>query len=294
MSVTILQGDCREALETLPAASVQTCVTSPPYFSLRTYGGLVGAIGMESTVVTYISNLVAVFRAVRRALRPDGTLWVNLGDVYNSYPGNRDTKSDYRRNGPKHLAPYPKGYGLLDKTSKQKDLIGLPWQLAFALRDDGWYLRRDIIWHKTGNIPEAVEDRPTSAHEYLFLLSPRPRYYYDQQAVSTPARVRRPHEDEWANLRSVWEIPPGRPQGAGVDHSAVMHERVALTCILASTRPGDVVLDPFAGSGTTLAVALTHGRSAIGIEISPAYCVTIEQRLAGVQVTLPWESEGVS
>ncbi len=289
MSVQVLQGDCREQLTMLPAGSVQTCVMSPPYFSLRSYGDIPGSIGLEPTVAAYITSLVAVCRLVRRALQADGTLWVNLGDVYNSYPGNRDTKSDYRRNGPKHLAPYPKGYGLLDKTTKHKDLIGLPWQLAFALRADGWYLRRDIVWHKVGNIPESVADRPTSAHEYLFLLSPRPRYYYDRQAVSTPARRRRPHEDEWANLRSVWEIPPGRPQNAQDAHSAVMHERVALTCILASTRPGDTVLDPFAGSGTTLAVAHAHGRSAIGIDTNPDYCTQIHERLDGVQVTLPWE-----
>lgn len=184
--VTIMTGDCREVLKTLPDASVNCCVTSPPYWGLRDYG-VVGQIGLERTIDEYLAKMVEVFREVRRVLRSDGTCWLNLGDSYNAYNGNRCTESSYAGDRVVMEPEFPSGHGLQARALKQKDLIGIPWRVAFALQADGWYLRMDIIWHKPNPMPESVTDRPTKAHEYIFLLSKSVRYYYDAAAIKEPA-----------------------------------------------------------------------------------------------------------
>jgi len=290
----ILVGDCRETLKQLPDQSVQTCVTSPPYFGLRDYGHD-GQIGLEQTPQDFVDQLVSVFREVKRVLRDDGTLWLNLGD---SYCGTGD-KGDYK--DPK----YAEGRNAQSKSItkklngfKSKDLIGIPWMVAFALRADGWYLRQDIIWHKPNPMPESVEDRCTKSHEYIFLMSKYPKYYYDNEAIKEPCK------DDWgtrdrtngkyhnegsglhphagleksytkANKRSVWSVNTQSFRGA---HFATFPEELIQPCILAGSRSSDVVLDPFGGSGTTGKVALEYGRKAILCELNPEYVEIIKQR----------------
>jgi len=179
-------GDALTILKTLPNQSVNCCVTSPPYWGLRDYG-VDGQIGLERTPEEYVSQLVAVFAEVRRVLRDDGTLWLNLGDSYNAYNGNRGDSKGVQKNAHEIMPDPPGGYGLSCKTLKPKDLVGIPWRLAFALQADGWYLRQDIIWHKPNPMPESVTDRCTKAHEYIFMLAKRPRYYYDAEAIKEPA-----------------------------------------------------------------------------------------------------------
>lgn len=321
-TATILQGDALEILRTLPAQSVHTCVTSPPYWALRDYG-VAGQIGLEPTVPEFVARMVAVFREVHRVLRDDGTCWVNLGDTYNG-------------------------------TTKQ--LVGIPWRIAFALQDDGWYLRQDIIWHKPNPMPESVRDRCTKAHEYIFLLSKRPKYYFDAEAMKEPVsgnahargkgvnpkawdnkpigwargdephtaaalnviehrkvngpnsrmvRNRTPRDNmpkpsshnvrpkqnesfsaavsglvEFRNKRSVWSVGSSPYKGA---HFATFPPTLIRPCVLAGCPRWGVVLDPFAGSGTTGAVAMEHGRNAVLIELNPAYVPLIEERLAKVK-----------
>jgi DNA modification methylase len=278
MTYRLLHGDCREVLRTLPAASVHCVVTSPPYFGLRDYG-VSGQIGLEETPDAYVAQLVDVFREARRVLQPDGTLWLNLGD---SYAGSW-------------------GAGL-----KSKDLIGIPWRVAFALQADGWYLRQDIIWHKPNPMPESVTDRCTKAHEYVFMLSRSERYYFDADAMQEPAtnagkRVTlgaksfakgqaagagvapsgnglADHYDVPAtrNKRSVWTVPTRPYKGA---HFATFPPDLIVPCVRAGCPLGGTVLDPFNGSGTTGAVALTHGRNYIGCELNPEYIALSEQRI---------------
>lgn len=289
MSVRILHGDCRAVLPTLPDASVQCCVTSPPYYGLRDYG-VAGQIGLEPTPDKYVAEMVAVFREVRRVLRDDGVLFLNIGDSYaraggegghgpNAQVGN--TRSLEQR---RMLVP-PAGY-------KPKDLLGIPWLLAFALRADGWFLRSDIIWHKPNPMPESVRDRPTSAHEHVFLLSRRGSYYYDAEAIAEPSeypegsRVDVPQGGfngkgsdlrgqaafrairNTRNARNVWTIATQPFSGA---HFATMPPDLAERCIKAGTKPGDTVLDPFGGAGTTGLVADRLNRSAVLIELNPEY-----------------------
>lgn len=272
----------------------QTCVTSPPYFGLRDYGHA-GQIGLEQTPDEYIAAMVEVFRCVRDVLADDGTLWLNIGDSYQTTSG-----------GGQQVAQTNTGAGLATKraTSKQtglkgKDLIGIPWMLAFALRADGWFLRQDIIWHKPNPMPESVRDRCTKAHEYVFLLSKSERYFYDAQAVVEPADPAN-HRDsrgirrtapgstdhtgfkngrhyETRNKRSVWTVATRPYKGA---HFATFPPALIEPCILAGSRPGDIVLDPFMGSGTTAAVALQHGRQYLGCELNPAYQPLQEARIA--------------
>ncbi len=270
MSERILCGNAWEVLQTLDTESVHTCVTSPPYYNLRDYG-VSGQIGMEQTPEEYISRLVEVFREVRRVLRRDGTLWINIGD---SYQG--------------------------------KSLIGIPWMLAFALRTDGWYLRQDIIWHKTRCIPESVRDRCTRSHEYIFLLSRSGRYYFDGAAIrepvaeSTVARMKQDIEHQTGsfrqpgktngplkpggdgktrNKRSVWSLCTAYFQDA---HFAVFPEKLVEPCVLAGCPEGGTVLDPFAGSGTAGVVAKRLGRDFIGVEINPGYCQMAAKRIASI------------
>lgn len=277
--------------------SVQMCVTSPPYFGLRDYGHP-GQIGLEQTPEQYIAAMVEVFRCVRDVLRDDGTLWLNIGDSYNAHPGQRKTtdKAGEKQQSVRgaQAAPSRSVVGC-----KPKDLIGTPWMLAFALRADGWFLRQDIIWHKPNPMPESVRDRCTKAHEYVFLLSKSERYFFDSEAMREEAvkgaagssfntgktathqlgrssdaeRV----EDGKRNRRSVWTVATRPYKGA---HFATFPPALIEPCILAGSRPCDIVLDPFMGSGTTAQVALQHGRRALGCELNPAYIDLIHQRLA--------------
>lgn len=362
----IMQGDCLQMLKLLDDCSVDTCVTSPPYYGLRDYGtgtwiggdpncphrrlskysdktttghhqkelaGNVGdaiyktvcpicgavredkQIGLEETPEEYVQKLVAVFREVKRVLKDDGTLWLNIGDSYagsgkgRNSDGSANVDADSKQATSKGTTE-----GLLNKTgdgsAKPKDLIGIPWMLAFALRDDGWYLRQDIIWHKPNPMPEPVKDRCTKAHEYIFLLSKNRQYYFNHEAIQEDAickndkrngegRItydgkRTDGDDQHAqqsfvtdsdkrNKRDVWTVSPKPVADA---HFATYPEELIEPCILAGSKPGGVVLDPFFGSGTTGRVALKHGRGYIGIELNPKYIEIEKKRLNGVQTAL--------
>jgi DNA modification methylase len=286
-------GDCRDTMRRWAAdgVRVQTCVTSPPYFGLRDYGHD-GQIGLEQTPEQYIAAMVEVFRCVRDVLADDGTLWVNIGDSYNAAGrtghgarvGYKQGTNRASSTGADNCRPSVDGL-------KPKDLIGIPWMLAFALRADGWYLRQDIIWHKPNPMPESVRDRCTKAHEYIFLLSKSERYFFDSEAMKEPAVCAgtRPSAEkgsfkakgeplpgqlpfraitETRNRRSVWSVATRPYKGA---HFATFPPALIEPCILAGSRPGDIVLDPFMGSGTTAAVALQHGRRYLGCELNQEY-----------------------
>ncbi len=340
-------GDCRTSLRLMLAngVKVQTCITSPPYFGLRDYGHE-GQIGLEETPEQYIAELVDVFRCVRDVLADDGTLWVNIGDSYagswgaqGRSGGNGDGKHGYNGSisgtqieaAPKKLS---RTGAIKVEGVKAKDLYGIPWMLAFALRADGWYLRQDIIWHKPNPMPESIADRCTKAHEYVFLLSKSPRYFYDNEAIKEPVagdpsaprnrwdtknyevpgqsaqkRTSRsgnlerkpgsargcpdgtgqhvngsvPWEGSTRNRRSVWSIATKPYKGA---HFAVFPPALVEPCILAGSRHGDVVLDPFMGSGTTAAVAIEHGRQFIGCELNGDYKSLQDERIAGAHAAL--------
>jgi DNA modification methylase len=274
-------------------------------------------IGLEKTPEEYVANIVQVFREVRRVLRDDGTLWLNLGDCYARDP-RRGVKfqagaSTYLTN--QQADEGNRGPAIPDGL-KEKDLVGIPWRVAFALQADGWYLRSDIIWHKPNPMPESVRDRPTKAHEYLFLLTKQPRYYYDAEAIveetTSDAGNRREFRGAGSytggnsfvndavrpngvrgndgiprptrNRRDVWTIPTHPYKGA---HFATYPEKLVEPCILAGSKPGDVVLDPFCGSGTTGAVAIRHGRDFVGIDMSPEYLELARCRIEEAQVLLP-------
>ena len=321
--LTLYEGEALAVLSTLPDASVQCCVTSPPYWGLRDYG-TEGGIGLESTPAAYVSALVAVFGEVKRVLRDDGVLWLNLGDSYtNSGKGGNPPDSKYAEfvgNSDREKAAKASTKFIPDGL-KPKDLVGIPWRVAFALQADGWYLRSDIIWSKPNPMPESVRDRPTKAHEYVFLMSKSQRYFYDADAVREKAigenRVRadviggkkgdavhhspgsvfkqdghgRRHDGfnaRWdeseangltasgRNLRTVWEIAT---QPSPLPHFAAFPDELASRCIKAGSAIGDVILDPFAGTGTTLKVARELRRKGIGIELSPEYHALAVKRL---------------
>jgi site-specific DNA-methyltransferase (cytosine-N4-specific) len=258
----ILIGDSHRVLQMFPADTFQTCVTSPPYWSLRNYH-IDGQIGLEVSVDDYIAALVSVFEQVRRVTRDDGTLWLNIGDSYTS--GGRTWRAPDRKNPVRAMntrPPTPPGL-------KPKDLIGVPWRLAFALQAAGWYLRADIVWNKPNCQPESVKDRPTRCHEYVFLFSKSERYVYNGGIVRGPNN---------RNLRTVWDI---NTQAIKDAHFATFPPALVEPCIQLSTRPGDLVLDPFIGSGTTAVVALQNRRRAIGIELNPGYVDIAERRLNG-------------
>lgn len=306
----LLTGDCRAVLATLPDKSVQCCVTSPPYFNLRNYGHE-AQIGLEQTPDAYVAEMVAVFREVRRVLRDDATCWLNIGDSYASNPasGGRSSSAQFHGSPTKEADQHtpqikyvrPKGY-------KPKDLLMIPAQVALALRADGWFLRSDIIWQKPCPMPESVTDRPTSAHEHVFLLTKSARYFYDAAAVSevavmlpqrrgsingkgNPGRAAgdngQPQSravrdtptqdgDGTRNARNVWTIAPTPYRGA---HFATMPTTLVDRCIRAGSAPGNVILDPFSGVGTTALVAERLGRRAIGIELNAAYVELAAARL---------------
>ena len=287
-------GDCRESLRQMKeeGIKVQTCVTSPPYYGLRDYGHD-GQIGNEQTPQEFIDNLVEVFACVWDVLADDGTLWVNLGDSYanNSSQASNNGRAGFGNERERVINRIGNGY-------KQKDLMGMPWRLAFALQDFGWYLRQDIIWHKPNPMPESVKDRCTKSHEYIFLLSKKPQYYFDNDAI------REPHKRLWdesnggnmsdvghkkngkieeknthpkgyplpnelgANKRDVWTINTKPYSGS---HFAVFPTELIEPCILAGSQVGDIVLDPFFGSGTTGQVSQQLGRKWIGCELNKDY-----------------------
>lgn len=305
----IIVGDCRTVLASMEAESVDCCVTSPPYWGLRDYG-IKEQIGLEASVDLWVEELATVFDGVARVLSPRGTLWLNLGDAYTS--GNRDsygsfspdskqaTNADIKRTP---RARTPNGM-------KPKDLIGQPWSVAFALRARGWYLRSEIIWHKPNPMPEPVTDRPTKCHEQVFLFSKREKnYFYDADAIAEqsvdPAASAKRYEsafggeksraivgeagldtrtrpvgmrefDGTRNSRSVWTIPT---QGYSGAHFATFPRELAARCIKAGCPMGGLVLDPFAGTGTTVAEAVMLGRRGIGIELNPAYAALAETRI---------------
>lgn len=303
-------GNVLSVLPTLEPDRFQCCVTSPPYWGLRDYGHA-EQLGLEPTPAAYVERMVSVFREVWRVLKPDGTLWLNIGDSYAGAPGGWQGRNGQRasRTFTARIAMEKGGDGL-----KRKDLCGIPWRLAFALQDDGWYLRSDIIWHKPSPMPESVTDRPTKAHEYVFLLAKSEDYFYDADAIREALRPktlttygstrrskgtdalgkvaahnlardvpkRRPRLNDdgshaGANARSVWTIASKPYDGA---HFATMPPALAQRCILVGSRMGDEVLDPFLGSGTTGMVAEANGRRWFGVELQPDYEPLIRERTA--------------
>jgi site-specific DNA-methyltransferase (adenine-specific)/site-specific DNA-methyltransferase (cytosine-N4-specific) len=260
----IITGDCREVLKRFPDGEFQTCITSPPYWGLRDYG-IDGQIGAETRIDDYLSDLVAVFREVRRVLRADGTFWLNVGDSYTS--GGRTWRDADRKNqarGMNYRAPTPDGL-------KPKDLIGVPWRLAFALQSDGWYLRTEIVWHKPNGLPESVKDRPSRVHEYIFLLTKSERYYYNHEAM----RERATNGSRRAG-RSIWNINTEAFKDA---HFATFPTALVAKCLAASAWPGCKVLDPFFGSGTVGEVCHVHGMDFTGIELNSEYVEIAKKRL---------------
>jgi DNA modification methylase len=320
VSVRIIEGDCLASLRTLPDASVQCCVTSPPYYGLRDYG-VEGQIGLEDTPDAYVARLVGVFREVRRVLADDGTLWLNLGDSYaaTGKSGGGAQGARWADHGADTCGPRGGKWSPAPAGTKPKDLLGIPWMVAFAVRADGWFLRSDIIWHKPNPMPESVRDRPTSAHEHVFLLSKRDRYFYDAEAIAEPFADERMgasgakalpysagsgrHDSlaqdgraglgahpavGYRNARNVWTIATQPFAATSVpgwnedhDHYAVMPPDLAERCVKAGSKPGDTVLDPFGGAGTTGMTADRLGRHAILCELNPKNVRLARARIAG-------------
>jgi site-specific DNA-methyltransferase (cytosine-N4-specific) len=256
----VIQGDAKVALPKLPDKSIQCCITSPPYWSLRDYQ-IAGQIGLEPTIDQFINRLVEVFSEVKRVLADDGVLWLNIGDTYTS--GDRGYRAPDKKNPVRAMTYRPD----TPEGLKPKDLIGIPWKLAFALQRDGWYLRSDIIWNKPNCMPESVKDRPTRSHEYVFLFSKSERYFYDHEAI---------REENGRNRRTLWSIPTQAFKGA---HFATFPPALVEPCILAGSRPGDFVLDPFFGSGTVGVVSNKLDRRYVGVELNPEYIEIAIDRL---------------
>ena len=322
----IIIADALEGLTQLPDECADMCVTSPPYYGLRDYGAT-GQIGNEQTPEEYIERLVAVFREVRRVLKADGTLWVNIADSYCGSGKGRNKDGQINVSVYQSKSGTNKGQikGSLGKTlasgCKPKDLIGIPWLLAFALRDDGWFLRSDIIWDKSGNVfPDSVKDRCTKAHEYIFMLSKRRNYYFNADAIKEPVaevsltRAKYGWHGKGSdgsgnygglgqmdkmgmrfvnalgrNKRDVWHVNTHSYKQA---HFATYPPELIRPCILSGSRDGGVVLDPFIGSGTTALVALQEGRDFIGIDIQPSYEALINERIQSVQDPICNKSHG--
>ena len=315
----LICADAAAGLKTLPSESVQMCVTSPPYYGLRDYG-TDGQIGVEQTPREYIDRLVEVFAEVHRVLKPDGTLWLNISDSYAGsgkgpmsiqVAGNGKNKNLYDMKS--RIYEVPKRW----ENIKPKDMIGIPWMLAFALRDFGYYLRSDIIWHKTNCLPESVKDRPSKSYEHIFLFAKSPKYYFDYKAIQEPikevtaARYKRGRSGkakysgaeasqgidrktdavteetrQYRRKRDVWEVSTNTYRMD--EHFAMFPEKLVEPCILAGSRLGDTVLDPFFGSGTTGAVAKRFQREYIGIDLNPHYLEKAEMRIAEVKPEKPY------
>ena len=308
---TIICADALDGLKVLEDESVDMCVTSPPYYGLRDYG-TERQIGMEESPQEYVKNLTEIFMEVHRVLKPTGTLWLNIGDSYAgsgkgpmslAVAGNGKNKTLYEKN--KRVQEVPKTWAGI----KPKDMIGIPWMLAFTLRENGWYLRSDIIWKKKNCLPESVKDRPTKCYEHIFLLSKEKKYYYDYKAIQEPlmdvskARYKRGRsanskyvgqqgitqvrenfsdfDQEFRRKRDVWEVSTNTYTMD--EHFAMYPEKLIEPCILAGSPKGGIVLDPFFGSGTTGAVSKRLGRQYVGIEINPKYCEKAGQRIAQVK-----------
>ena len=268
----IIEGDSRVELRNLPPEFFQSCVTSPPYWGLRDYDSS-SQIGAEDQLEDYVAALVQIFAEVKRVLRPDGTVWLNIGDGYTS--GDRGWRAPDKKNPARAMSYRPSTPTGL----KPKDLLGIPWRLAFALQADGWYLRSDIIWNKPNAQPESVKDRPTRSHEYLFLLSRSERYFYDHEALKEPTK----NGSSARGRRTVWSVPT-EPSSLG--HAAMFPPGLIEPCILGSTREGDWVIDPFFGAGTVGMVAKEFGRRYAGIELKPEFVDIARRRLAVVQTHL--------
>lgn len=256
----LFEGDALTVLKRLPENSVQCVVTSPPYWGLRDYNSE-DQIGLEPTLPQFINSLRTVFTEVKRVLSDDGVFWLNIGDGYTS--GNRGWRAPDKKNPARAMSVRPE----TPEGMKPKDLLGIPWRLAFALQDDGWYLRADIIWNKPNAMPESVKDRPTRAHEYLFMFTKSERYFYDREAIRDP---------NGRNKRSVWDV---HTQGFAGAHFATFPQKLIEPCIKASTRPGQFVLDPFFGSGTVGVVSEELGRRYVGIELNPEYVALASERI---------------
>ena len=278
MKDTILYGDCRETLKQFAESGVRArmCVTSPPYYGLRDYGNEDSQIGLEESPEEFIQQLVEVFRGVRDCLTDDGTLWVNIGDSYYNYRGGKgqalpkqsvaNTNQDLPQGKNPRRGNKLKGY-------KEKDLIGIPWMLAFALRADGWYLRQDIIWSKPNPMPESMKDRCTKSHEYIFLLSKKQNYFFDVESIKEPTIDGK----SLKRKKSVWNIQTKPYKGA---HFAVYPPELIEPAILAGSEEGDIILDPFMGSGTTAMVSKSLGRHYIGCELHKEYGELIDNRIS--------------
>lgn len=294
-------GDCLKGLKKIEDNSISCCVTSPPYWRLRDYG-MSGQLGLEPTPELYVDALTNIFEEVRRVLKPDGTLWLNLGDVY-----WRSVKGGKNPNGHMDFGKVRKRETLgipitgSHPEIKPKDLVGLPWMVAFALRKSGWWLRQDIIWHKPAPMPESVTDRCTRAHEYLFLLSKSKQYYFDHVAIKTPAKGKNERDRTariskkrfprdsingirkaggpylTANRRSVWSIQTKPFRG---EHYATFPQELPELCIKAGSKEEDTILDPFMGAGTTALAARSLNRNYIGFELNPVYVKMARERLA--------------
>lgn len=299
----ILIGDCRETMKSIDDNSINCCVTSPPYFGLRDYNNE-NQIGLETSLDEYIENITTVFDEIHRVLKSSGSLWLNLGD---SYDGNNSRTSKGRAGyGAEREGTFKRGGDGL----KNKDLIGVPWRVALALQSRGWYLRQDIIWNKGNPMPESVTDRCTKAHEYIFLLTKSPKYYYDAESIKEPCsqenlddharRTKKMNKsdhggerpdlnrnrddyipsDGMRNKRSVWNVNTRPYPGA---HFAVFPPDLIKPCILAGCPEGGTVIDPFGGSGTTAGVAINYGRDAIMCELNPEYAGLIDARVKSIQ-----------
>ena len=309
-STTLYHGDSLDILRQLPDASVDCCVTSPPYFGLRDYGEE-GQYGLEASPAEYVETMRAVFGEVRRVLADDGTLWLNLGDSYVSKPpGNVKGVSDATglhggRTSDAYRDRLAAGHGSKSDTTKfglrEKNLIGVPWRVALALQDDGWILRSDVIWWKASGMPESITDRPSRRHEHVFLLAKAPRYWFDLDPIREPhaettvaaaSRKRIPYaapgqrpntktrgmHESGANPGDVWSVAT---QPFSEAHFAVMPLTLAERCVTTACKPGGVVLDPFSGSGTTGLAAAKHGRKYVGIDLNADYLdLSLRTRLA--------------
>jgi DNA modification methylase len=306
----IIPGNSIDTLKTLPDCSVDCCVTSPPYYGLRDYN-VKGQIGLEKNLIEYVQHLIEIFHEVKRILRDDGTLWLIIGDIY---AGSNKGGAKY----PKDAGNFKKGTnrGMIGQSKctevswdkcKNKDLVGIPWMLAFALRADGWYLRQDIIWHKPNPIPESITDRCTKSHEYIFLLSKSANYFYNHNSIKEPAvttpKARNKHsenyqadyakgnrfspglrvygKDNLRNKRDVWTVST---KANTYIHFATFPEELITPCILAGSREGGIILDPFMGSGTTAVVAIKNFRKYIGCEINPEYIKIADKRIKNAGV----------